>query len=88
MSPPRDSGDAARLVEARCVYTECGRKFTYDPGDLKGSSFPFCSPRCKGADLGEWVNEVYRVPGMPDLRGLDDEEAEEAPKPKVDDEEE
>jgi endogenous inhibitor of DNA gyrase (YacG/DUF329 family) len=28
-----------------------------------GSPFPFCSPRCKLADLGAWLNESYRIPG-------------------------
>ncbi len=76
MSRP-GSGKAPRLVESRCVYPGCGRKFTYEPSDLKGSSFPFCSARCKGADLGNWVSESYRVPGMPDTR--DDEEENAAP---------
>jgi endogenous inhibitor of DNA gyrase (YacG/DUF329 family) len=22
---------------------------------------PFCSPRCRGADLGAWLNESYRI---------------------------
>jgi endogenous inhibitor of DNA gyrase (YacG/DUF329 family) len=25
-------------------------------------SFPFCSRRCKAVDLGQWLNEEYRVP--------------------------
>jgi endogenous inhibitor of DNA gyrase (YacG/DUF329 family) len=24
--------------------------------------FPFCSERCKLADLGKWINEEYRIP--------------------------
>jgi endogenous inhibitor of DNA gyrase (YacG/DUF329 family) len=24
---------------------------------------PFCSPSCKLADLGNWMSEVYRIPG-------------------------
>jgi endogenous inhibitor of DNA gyrase (YacG/DUF329 family) len=24
---------------------------------------PFCSERCKMADLGRWLSEDYRVPG-------------------------
>jgi endogenous inhibitor of DNA gyrase (YacG/DUF329 family) len=23
---------------------------------------PFCSPRCKLVDLGNWLNESYRIP--------------------------
>lgn len=25
-------------------------------------SRPFCSPRCKSIDLGQWLSEAYRVP--------------------------
>ncbi len=27
------------------------------------ASRPFCSERCKLADLGAWITEQYRVPG-------------------------
>lgn len=26
---------------------------------------PFCSKRCRMADLGEWLNEEKRIPGDP-----------------------
>jgi endogenous inhibitor of DNA gyrase (YacG/DUF329 family) len=26
---------------------------------------PFCSPTCKLADLGRWLDGAYRVPGPP-----------------------
>ena len=26
---------------------------------------PFCSARCRGADLGAWASEDYRVPAAP-----------------------
>jgi endogenous inhibitor of DNA gyrase (YacG/DUF329 family) len=35
-------------------------------------TFPFCSERCRMADLGRWLNEEYRIPT--------DEESEEPPK--------
>jgi len=74
-------------VPARCALAECGRRFTYDPSDMSQSAFPFCSFRCKGVDLGHWVDEDYKVPSLPDtvgedeesadaLRGVDDEESE------------
>ena len=25
--------------------------------------FPFCSPRCRTIDLGNWASEKYKVPG-------------------------
>lgn len=32
---------------------------------------PFCSPRCKLVDLGNWLNESYRIPTneAPDTEG-------------------
>jgi uncharacterized protein len=24
-------------------------------------TLPFCSPRCRAADLGSWLNESYRI---------------------------
>jgi endogenous inhibitor of DNA gyrase (YacG/DUF329 family) len=24
-------------------------------------TLPFCSPRCRAADLGSWLNETYRI---------------------------
>ncbi len=27
--------------------------------------YPFCSKRCRMADLGAWFGEEYRVPGPP-----------------------
>lgn len=68
MSPHRETQGEARTVSARCAYGSCGRKFSYDPEAIGSSSFPFCSPRCKGADLGAWVNEEYKleVPASPD----------------------
>jgi len=36
---------------------------------------PFCSERCKMADLGRWLNENYRVPGeTPPDRDPEDED--------------
>ncbi len=31
---------------------------------------PFCSERCRTVDLGNWVNEAYRIP----TRNQDDDE--------------
>lgn len=64
MAPLPESGDTTRLREGRCVLSGCGRRFQYDPEDLSRSSFPFCSLRCKGVDLGGWVYETYRVEGL------------------------
>jgi endogenous inhibitor of DNA gyrase (YacG/DUF329 family) len=58
---PRVTEGQARTVSVRCALGSCGRRFSYDPAAIGGSSFPFCSPPCKGADLGAWVNEEYKV---------------------------
>jgi len=41
-----------------CAY--CGRQ----PVDPRWR--PFCSERCKMADLGRWLNGSYRIPVKPD----------------------
>lgn len=28
----------------------------------EGSSYPFCSPRCKLIDLGRWLDGRYQIP--------------------------
>jgi uncharacterized protein len=38
---------------------------------------PFCSDRCKTIDLGDWVEERYRIPSEEnDLNLLDDDDDE------------
>ena len=34
---------------------------------------PFCSPRCKLIDLGNWLDGAYRIPGAPTW--LEDDDA-------------
>lgn len=43
------------------------------PRSSERGIYPFCSERCKNADLGAWFREEYRIPvGTPDK---DSEEA-------------
>ena len=49
-----------------CVY--CGRR-GIDPAWR-----PFCSERCKLADLGRWFSEDYRIPGTAEAADDIDEE--------------
>jgi endogenous inhibitor of DNA gyrase (YacG/DUF329 family) len=42
---------------------------------------PFCSERCKLADLGRWLRGDYRVPVASDSRRDPDEAADEADEP-------
>ncbi len=39
----------------------CGKTADRAPEDV----LPFCSPTCKLADLGRWLEGSYRVPGPP-----------------------
>jgi endogenous inhibitor of DNA gyrase (YacG/DUF329 family) len=32
------------------------------PPREENRAFPFCSDRCRMADLGRWLNEEYRIP--------------------------
>ncbi len=32
------------------------------PREEGNQAFPFCSERCRMADLGRWLNEEYRIP--------------------------
>ncbi len=38
--------------------------------------FPFCSDRCRQADLGVWATEGYRIPGEPTQESRPDDEPE------------
>ena len=37
---------------------------------------PFCSERCKMADLGRWLSGSYRVPGTETLPDADESDTE------------
>jgi uncharacterized protein len=43
----------------RIVCPHCKRVLEAVPSDFE--SRPFCSARCKLADLGNWLNESYRI---------------------------
>ncbi len=49
-----DSGPAPEIVAAAC--RTCGQTTTSEC-----ETFPFCSDRCRMADLGKWFNEDYRI---------------------------
>lgn len=38
----------------------CGKNNTWQPDN---ECRPFCSPRCKLIDLGEWAGEKHRIAG-------------------------
>ncbi len=47
-------------IRARCPT--CGRAVEYSPENAEASdAFPFCSERCRLADLDKWFEEEYRI---------------------------
>ena len=43
-------------TKVKCV--RCKKEFIYQQSDYR----PFCSERCKQADLGMWLMESYSIP--------------------------
>jgi uncharacterized protein len=45
-------------------------------GGTRGPQYPFCSPRCKLIDLGNWLGDSYVIADkpVPELEDLSDEE--------------
>ena len=42
--------------------------FVWKEGDPLPKNFPFCSARCKAADLSKWLNEEYAIrTSLPDM---------------------
>ncbi len=50
----------------------CGKESEIEP---TSQWRPFCSRRCKMADLGNWLNEVYRISRPLGVDDLEDDEA-------------
>ena len=59
---------AANTAPRRVPCPTCGRPALFAPDNAWR---PFCSERCRGADLGAWANERYRVAVPP---GRDDDD--------------
>jgi endogenous inhibitor of DNA gyrase (YacG/DUF329 family) len=52
-------------AQARHDCPICGREAPARGGHPGNPAFPFCSPACKLADLGRWLDGSYRIPGPP-----------------------
>ncbi|MGD0896736.1 MAG: DNA gyrase inhibitor YacG [Thermoguttaceae bacterium] len=61
------------MAQARCSI--CGRTFEPD----KSPALPFCSERCRLADLGRWLDERYGLPYEREEEAPPREAAEEPP---------
>jgi endogenous inhibitor of DNA gyrase (YacG/DUF329 family) len=46
------------VVKRKCPT--CGRAF--EPSEETRPFRPFCSARCRAADLGKWLDGGYRIP--------------------------
>lgn len=50
----------------------CGKPVDESMVGQRGSTFPFCSDRCKLRDLGKWLSGAYQIPIEPDEDELDE----------------
>lgn len=46
------------------ICPTCKRTISHVDGEPRSSTLPFCSQRCRSADLGSWLNESYRIAGQ------------------------
>ena len=66
--------DGRRMRWVRCPA--CGQQALYA---AENPARPFCSERCRSADLGAWASESYRVAAGHST----DEDAESSPAPRT-----
>ena len=45
-----------KILIVKCAY--CEKQFNFYDSEFR----PFCSEQCKLIDLGQWLNEDYKVP--------------------------
>ena len=57
----------------KVVCPMCRKVLENVPRDFP--SRPFCSPRCKLADLDNWLNEAYRISEPIDPQSFEDDES-------------
>lgn len=70
------SEEKEALKQGRCP--RCGKAFTYT-NVASHKPFPFCSPRCRDVDLGNWLSGKYAIPGQSIVQPSDEnDEASEA----------
>lgn len=48
-------------MKLKCSICGTVYSFEYKKEESLPSHFPFCSRRCKGIDLGKWLNEEYYI---------------------------
>jgi endogenous inhibitor of DNA gyrase (YacG/DUF329 family) len=71
LAKPRPSDTAPPIAPRIIRCPGCGGDSVY----ASSNPFrPFCSERCRDADLGAWASEGYRVPERPASPDGDDSE--------------
>ena len=71
MPKPNPSGSSEPIAPRIIRCPSCGGDSVY----ATSNPFrPFCSERCRSADLGAWASEGYRVPARPTSPDGDDSE--------------
>jgi len=48
-------------MEHTCSMCRTAYEFVWKAGTPLPKNFPFCSARCKAADLAKWLNEEYAI---------------------------
>ena len=61
------------LPRVRITCPICKTVLENAPEDAREQPRPFCSARCKLVDLGNWLNESYRIPTAERPEGNEDE---------------
>ena len=69
----RDPGRRRTTERLATRCPTCDVEVRTPRGSGSVSHFPFCSARCRMADLDRWFTEEYRVPGDPLVGGIEDE---------------
>jgi uncharacterized protein len=54
----KSKNEDKKKINVSCPH--CAEKFSYYQSEFR----PFCSERCKMIDLGQWLDESYRVPAQ------------------------
>lgn len=70
--PENHSHGPAPHKRGKCP--RCGHTFEYTT-IAEHKVFPFCSPRCRNVDLGNWFSNTYAIPGKPLPPAMFDPEA-------------
>ena len=61
------------LPRVRITCPICKTVLENAPDDPNAQARPFCSARCKLVDLGNWLNDSYRIPTAERPEGSEDE---------------